>query len=394
MSINLESYGLSKDPFPLQPISTVSTWAGRFREREALLDIVRTPLSTDIGTSEFTVIHGEYGSGKSHALRYLESMINEFRKEEFRSLAIYVPTIKMDSKTTFLRLYQEVVQIIDEARLVALAKRVQQSFGAAKDEVRQNLVNSGAVAEAINDQYLEGEVLSTINDSDVPMLRLVLSIAEENEQSLSYLQGSASPPAGLGLSGRVNSDFAAAKTLGGLFRVLTLSINGQPPASLATYLFLDEVETILDDRQTDLQQFFQGVRNLVNELPYNFCLLMSFSADTALIEAVIPQSVLQGMTRSRYIELPTLTPDDAKDFVRELFKQYRPEGFQKPNTFHPFSEESIELALERVIQMTPRQLFRVLNAILMRSIQRHGLDSGEEISADLADQILVAGGYH
>lgn len=394
MSISLESYGLSSDPFPLHPTSSVTTWAGRVRERETLLDIVRTPLSTDIGTSEFTVIHGDYGAGKSHALRYLDFMVNEGRKDEFRSLAIYVPTIKMDSKTTFLRLYKEIVQIVDETRLIALAKKVQVSFNVAKNEIRESLVSPGGVAEAIDDQYVDEKVLSTINDSDVPMLKLVLNIAEGNEQGLSYLRGTAQPPTGLGLTGRVDSDFAAAKTLGGLFRVLTLSINGQPPASLATYLFLDEVETILDDRQTELQQFFQGVRNLVNELPYNFCLLMSFTADTALIEAVIPQSVLQRMTRARYVEFPTLTPDDAREFVKELFKQYRPEGFHKDNPFHPFSVESIELALERVIQMTPRQLFRVLNGILMRSIQRHDLQGGDEISADMADEILAVGGYH
>jgi hypothetical protein len=100
------------------------------------------------------------------------------------------------------------------------------------------------------------------------------------------------------------------------------------------------------------------------------------------------------MTRGRYVELPTLTPGDAKEFVKELFKQYRPEGFHNINPFHPFSEEAIELALERVIQMTPRQLFRVLNGILMRSIQRHDLEGGEEIAAEMADEILVAGGYH
>ena len=113
MEIDLLSYGLKTDPFSLQPTSIVTHWAGRLPEKQLLTDVVTTPLATDIGTSEFSVIHGEYGAGKSHAMRYFESMINEVRKDQFNSVAIYVPTIKMDSKTTFLRLYNEIIQLVN-----------------------------------------------------------------------------------------------------------------------------------------------------------------------------------------------------------------------------------------------------------------------------------------
>ena len=394
MRIDLLSYGLKTDPFTLQPASVVTNWAGRSAERQLLTDIVTTPLATDIGTSEFTVIHGEYGSGKSHALRYFQSMVNDVDAVRFRSVAIYVPTIKMDQKTTFLRLYKEIIQLANMNELISLAKAVNEKFIAAKDDVRKELTGEQrGMGEAISDDYLETEVLRSVDSSDLPMLRLVLHLAEESEEAIAYLQGSGTPPANIGLSSRVDNDFAAAKTLGGLFRVLTLSIRGQEPACLATYLFLDEVEAILDDRQTDVIQFFQGIRNLVNELPYHFCLLLSFSGETALIEAVMPQAILQRMTRQYYVELPPLTPDDAKVFVRDLLEQHRPEGFELANPYHPFTEESIELTLERVSQITPRHLFRALNLILIRAVRREGLEGGEEISADVAGSILSAGGY-
>ena len=124
MEIDLRSYGLETDPFSLQPTSIVTHWAGRLPEKQLLTDIVTTPLATDIGTSEFSVIHGEYGAGKSHAMRYFESMINEVHKDEFRSVVIYVPTIKMGPKTTFLRLYEEIIQLANMNKLIALAKTV------------------------------------------------------------------------------------------------------------------------------------------------------------------------------------------------------------------------------------------------------------------------------
>lgn len=394
MDIDLVSYGLKTDPFTLQPTSIVKHWAGRLVEKELLTDIIRTPLATDIGTSEFTIIHGDYGAGKSHSMRYFESKINNVEKQEFASIAIYVPTIKMGPKTTFLRLYQEIIQIVNMNQLVVLAETVRDRFISATGEVRDSLTKQQrGMDEAISEEYLKQEVFRAIDQTDIPMLKLMLSLADGNEEAKTYLQGAGKPPSDIGLSNRIDSDFAAAKTLGGLLRVLTLSIKDQPPACLAAYLFLDEVEAILDDRQTDVLQFFQGIRNLVNELPYRFCLLMSFSADTALTEAVIPQSLLQRMTRQHYVELSPLSPDDAKDFVSEVLKQHRPEVFSKSNPFHPFTEESVELALERLAQITPRHLFRMLNGILIRAVRRQGLKGGEEISADMAESILSVGGY-
>ena len=395
MQIDLFAYGLKADPFTLQPASVVTNWAGRLAERQLLTDIVTTPLATDIGTSEFTVVHGEYGSGKSHALRYFESMVTDVEADRFKAVAIYVPTIKMEQKTSFLRLYKEIIQLANMNELISLAKVVDERFTAAKDDVKKELIadQRGMDQDAISDDYLEAEVLSSIDSSDLPMLRLVLDLAGESEEAISYLQGTGTPPSNIGLSSRLDNDFAAAKTLGGLFRVLTLSIRGQKPACLATYLFLDEVEAILDDRQADVIQFFQGVRNLVNELPYNFCLLLSFSGETALIEAVMPQAILQRMTRQYYVELPVLTPDDAKVFVRDLLTQHRPVGFEHANPYYPFTEETIELTLERIAQITPRHLFRALNLILIRAIRREGLEKGDEISADVAGSILSVGGY-
>ena len=249
------------------------------------------------------------------------------------------------------------------------------------------------IDEAIDEDYLREMVFRSIDPADIPMLKLMLSLAEEDKEAIAYLQGNGKPPADIGLSSPVNNDFVAAKTLGGLLRVLSVSIKGQEPACLGTYLFLDEVEAILDDRQTDVLQFFQGIRNLVNELPYHFCLLMSFSGETALIEAVIPQAVLQRMTRQYYVQLSPLDPDDAKDFISELLKQHRPKDFVHENRFHPFTEESVELALERIAQITPRHMFRTLNVILIRSIRREGLEEGEEISAEMAESILSVGGF-
>lgn len=224
------------------------------------------------------------------------------------------------------------------------------------------------------------------------MLKLMLVLADGKESAGQYLMGLNVTVPEADLDSPVNSEYAASRTLGGLFRVFTLAIGEQEPAHHGTYLFLDEVETMLDERQAEVAQFFQGIRELVNELPYNFCLLMAFSADAALLEAVIPRAVLERMTRT-YLDLPSLTPEEAKDFISSQLEQYRPAGFTNTNVFHPFTEPAIEVCLEHIVEMTPRRLFRTLHTVLVRSIRREDVAPGQEISADLAESILTSGGY-
>jgi hypothetical protein len=111
------------------------------------------------------------------------------------------------------------------------------------------------------------------------------------------------------------------------------------------------------------------------------------TADAALIEAVLPASILQRLTR-KYIELSDLLPEDAKEFLKQHLSDLRVQGFAVPQPFHPFSEAAIDLVIERTVGLTPRSMFRSLRAVLERAIRRHDLKAGEEIDAALAQEIL------
>ncbi|KVD44561.1 hypothetical protein WS61_15940 [Burkholderia sp. ABCPW 11] len=134
-------------------------------------------------------------------------------------------------------------------------------------------------------------------------------------------------------------------------------------------------------------QLLQSFRELINQLPNYFCMIWGFSADAALIEAVLPSPILQRLTR-KYIELPAMQPEEAKEFVREQLVGFRREGFDSPSDYYPFSEDAIDAALERIIDMTPRNIFKVLRAILERAIRRYDLLPPNVIDAELASKIL------
>jgi hypothetical protein len=74
----------------LVPGQKVTIWAGYEDVKRELLDVVDSCRSDRVGLSEFVVLHGEYGTGKSHDLRYLQYYITEahavaFLKEVLRS---------------------------------------------------------------------------------------------------------------------------------------------------------------------------------------------------------------------------------------------------------------------------------------------------------------------
>ena len=104
----LSEFGLKRDPFTIVPDGTVNNWAGRKGLKEELMDIMRGVRSTDMGSSEFIVLYGELGSGKSHALRFLKTQIEE-NSNDFKSLAIYVERPRVAAKLNFLELYKYIM---------------------------------------------------------------------------------------------------------------------------------------------------------------------------------------------------------------------------------------------------------------------------------------------
>src|SRR5687768_10414751 len=107
--MKLEDFDLTQDPFPIVPDGPVHNWAGREELKLDLVDIVKGVRGRDIGITEFVVLHGEYGAGKSHALRYLRTLIAE-DKNEFNSLAIYLEGPRVANKLNFLELQRHIIK--------------------------------------------------------------------------------------------------------------------------------------------------------------------------------------------------------------------------------------------------------------------------------------------
>ena len=380
--MRLQDFDLRQDPFPIVPDGPVHNWAGRVELREDLIDLIKGVRARDIGVTEFAVLYGEYGAGKSHALRYLKTLVDE-DVEEFSSLAVYLERPRVATKLNFEELYKYIIRSLGRERIRDVCRLVKEK---TDETIGELAVQAGVGHVADRSTFVEA-ALGKLADQDRSMVQLLRRGVEEEEEVFQFLIGQGNCN-GREYEGKVNSDFLAAKVLSDLFRVMTLEIRPGDRIFESVYLFLDECEVLIDAKATESELVFSGLRELLNGVPYRFGLLLSFSAATALIEAIMSQHLLKRLTMP-YIEVPMLEDDDAKEFLQAQLDYFRLEGSEYMDTFFPFDEEAIDFVIGNTTGLTPRNLFIDCKRVFERAFRRFGLVPGEVISRELAERILV-----
>ena len=254
------------------------------------------------------------------------------------------------------------------------------------DDVVQGLAEEAGYGDEDNKSSFERRAIEDIRANDRNMVQLLRRGANGDRNVFEFLTGSARSD-GNEYEGKVDSDFMAAKILGDFLRVITADIGGRGRVYDSAYLFIDECEILFDAKATESDPVFSGFRELINGLPYGLGLVLSFSAATSLIEAYMPQHLLKRMTHD-FIEIPMLEDEQAVEFLGEQLNSFRPSGWTHENGLHPFAREVVEYVVENQNSLTPRNLFKDCRRILERAVRRHSLQPGDEITKELAEQIL------
>ena len=363
------AFGLKENPFSTLPGDEVKHWAGMPEVRRAVADVVSSVRPDDIGAREFVLVYGEWGSGKTHALRFFTNRINNPPNSEPDSRAVYMPEIMLGKSLSFGSLYRGVIARLGDDAVRRLTRSV------------QDAVMKCAAAEIGGGGRGDQDPISAVIGEKVPQddRKLVRALIDDKEG------GKAIPTGAL-------DDFDAVKTLASIFRVMTTPIGGHPAAFQAVYLFLDEMETAFHAKIAEQVQFYNALRNLINEVTERFALVLSVTEPRSVVEAVLTDALQRRLTRP-FIECGALSDEDAKVFVKEHLEHQRPEGCLPPQPFHPFSERAIDVVFEREQTLVPSNILRHLRGILERSIRREGLRAGDEIPREMAEKIMADIGF-
>lgn len=352
----LSDFGLKDNAFRSLPEADISHWAGMPETKRLLSDVMSSVHPDDVGASEFVILHGVYGAGKSHALRYFTHEIND----NGNGIAVYLSEIMTSGGLSFSSLCLRIRSILEESLSAQFLEHIRKSVEDCMTEMTRGTPHSSNEEAAI---------------------KSYVSLPEDQQMILSLCKDRQIPKF---IS---NDDYETISRLASLLRVITLPIGDNPPAYGSVYLFLDEVETAFEEKATKQIPFFQALRSLINAVPEHFALVLSFSVPTAVLEAAVPEHLQQRITRP-YIQCEQLQMDGAKKFVSEYLSFMREDGFTPSQPFYPFSEGAINAILDRETILVPRKILGYLRRVFQRSVRSGQLNPQGEISEEMANEIL------
>ena len=355
--LNPQKFGLSTSPFSLTPDADVRFWAGLPESKRALEDVIVSVRNDDVGSSEFVLLNGAFGAGKSHALRYFAK-----QARETDGISIYLEDILATPKVTFSALAKRLTDSIGRDALHKLVRSV-------KDAIRQS-------REATNAQQ-------QVEVDDHAIIRRF--VAESDQDTVRHILAHSEIPS---LVGR--DDYDVVRRLASVLRLSTSRIGENEPAFQAAYLFLDEVEALADQAAAVQTAFFASLRSLINALPDHFALVLSFSMPTGVLESYVPPPIWERMTRPT-IEIAQLSVEEATQFVEEYLACVRPDAaYVPPHPFYPFSQDALLSIFEQETALVPRRLLNHQRRVWERAARHELVMEGEEISREDAERILQA----
>jgi hypothetical protein len=385
MPTSAELAKLRKNPFTLVAEVNTDVWADYENVRQSLLDVITSCRTDQVGLSEFVVLHGEIGTGKSHALRYLQHYITTKNAAEFRSPCVYLESTKLAKKTDFMAVYRRVVEALRN-HIFETANKLDSAFeekakatGLTRahdvtDEKKKLWKNS---AEELAPQF--------------PSLIHLLHGMVDDQHAFSIMCGNKpDDPEKYQLTGPIDSEYDASRCLSAYINLVTNPNRNVVPeknfvANKAFYLFIDEVELLQDFKPADVLSINQGMRDLINGCPQAFCLIFGVSGDPRILFAIFDKFVVRRFSRDP-IEIQALDEPESVRFLKEVLRNYRSDPADPDE--YPFRENALLRIAEKTPEKTAASLFRSARRVLERSVLTNRLQPGGWIEVADVDAFL------
>ena len=382
---------LKSNPFTLVPDENVTVWAGYQQLRSDLFDIVKSCRSDHVGLSEFAIIHGDYGTGKSHALRYLKFWITERDKDQFDSPCVYLESMRVAATMNFVALYQKIMELLmvhiyETADWLAVAIE-----GIAERQVRNSRLQE--LGQAVDEIYRDPSITP-----GYPSLSLLLKgIKNGDEDARQLLLGQKLPGqsafrkyGSYNMTGPIESEYDATRCLGAYVNLCTKGVKTLDGGTVsarnkAVYFFFDELEIVNDFRPQEVLSVNQGLRDLVNTCPENCCFLFGMSGDVRNIYGLLSTAVIRRMSRDPLAIAP-LEPEEAVEFLTQVLKGYR-SNKSDPDAF-PFEVDALLAIAMDTQNRTPSELFRGCRRVLAKSILSGSLVPDGTIDVGMVSEFL------
>jgi hypothetical protein len=390
----LGAAGFDYNPFVVVPPNEMDrvVWAGDDSKIEELIEASYSPAHGNLRNSELLVVIGDYGAGKTNALKYLAKRMNERG-----DLAGYLLSVNVSDKpmwrdvvrTIFTRVWTR-RSFVERLSSFRQYMQVESSRRGAMAVGENALLRPDEVADETAKAF---EILcSEIEPNDPGFVKFVVDLADPSDSGKSqrcweyFTQTKISPAEGskfnsdYGLSpDGLSNDYNATKVLAGLIRLVTKETEFGIGSNVVA-LLIDEVEGWADLPNVSRSSILKGVRDLFAEsTEYTSIVLAATSSDAAEMYGILDNALMMRLSR-RPVEIPQMEPAAAKRFLVDLMGQNRIDGDFDENW--PFTPDGIEsLVNEMPDGITARKL--VISASRM-AFQKYKVlvEAGQGIGPD------------
>ena len=320
-------------------------WVGYERQKRQLVKYLNRSLSDQVGNANFLMLYGDYGTGKSHALLWAQSLILGEEKDSFNSVCYLIPTLRRDKgKMTFAGAFVD--DVVAKSNLLADT----QAF-------HNFLVE--CIAAYRHEKNIEHNVPpEKIIELLIPAVELY-NFAKEiyKNQSLEELQALLTP------SGITDYQAMTIFTrLANLFvSEIQISDNDIRRFKKGAYLFIDELDDLERGNPKEAREVNDILRHIYDNCPNCFCIIIALSAEISQLSALFFDYILSRIHRQ--IELTVLDKDDAVNFVCEILNNNRIDSNGEVD-FFPFEETAIESIASQITEITPRKIVTTMQQVI------------------------------
>ena len=367
-SIDWNLAGLRENPFAIKPPTDPkqAIWAGMDELKDEFNSVFREAKAS--ASTQVVLCPGSIGGGKTHASFFFGAGENipetSPSVQNIEVLRVQTPTETGNPARDF---YLDVMEQIGLDRIGDAMKRNVQSVGrnVVEKNLRQTVV-SGDFANALLKLFEASPIF--------PGAGSPLSAYFLRKCTITELRK-------LGLNRNIEKTQDYFRILAGVFRCLTgLSDSTDVIQHNRFCLWIDEMENFIYFTPPQYRPFGQGLRELVDRLPYFFTLFMNFTLTSPEqyeeIELILGGYLTDRITRQIFFH-EVKDPKKMLQYVRELLSYYRPK--EKPKTpYFPFTEDALRALMSNLQRGTPRNMNKRCGNVLMRAFERGIFQEGKD----------------
>lgn len=361
-----KSCNLKGNPFRTNPVidddPRVKIWVGYDRQQVQLEKILNRVRADQVGLTNFILLYGHFGTGKSHALLWAKNRV----KESAAGVAYFVPTLKKD-----------------KGKL---------SFAAAFSE---DLVERGTLLQDLLSfrTFCEGRVLEIKNGEEMAKEQAIDRLIRSRELA-EFVKGLWECQTTQDIKGFLNpgklTDYQAVMLFGKIVNLFVQEFEtsiSKKRFKPAVYLMIDELDDLQRQPAKEVLETNDILRHVYDACPNAFGLICALTAEVTTLTNSFTDYVLSRVTRQIHFDL--LDRDAAIAFVKSILAANRANADENAGEFFPFSEDAVNVVMSQLREITPRKIVNTMQQVI-EELRLSGANPGDGlITADKLDELEV-----